>query len=175
MAPYTNQQVNTGAFVPTTQIYDIDLGNIDVNSPQFGQLFVKLYQTINQLALVLNIKETGYYLEEEFVTGGLFSNTTNTNSLSLRPIYRKIVYTGALAAGAKNVAHGLTIGATWQFVKIFGAATDNVGGNHYPLPFASAGGAANISVTVGAANVVITNNSGIAFTSGIVILEYLKY
>jgi hypothetical protein len=74
-----------------------------------------------------------------------------------------------LGAGVKNVAHGIVIGTTWQFVSIFGAATDTVGFNYYPLPFTT-----TISVAVNNTNIVINNTSGIVFNKSLIILEYTK-
>lgn len=175
MAYIPDQQINTGNFVTTTQVWDVSrLYEVDIQSPEFKELLVRLYQQINNIALSLNLKDTGYYLLEEFVTSGQLFNATSNDPLQNRPIFRRTVNMGALPAGVTTVAHGLTITAAWRFIKILGAASDTVGFNYYPLPFASAGGATNIEVRVTATNVVVTNNSGIAFTNAIVILEYVK-
>ena len=67
-----------GAFVPTNLIWDVQqLQSVDVNSPEFKELLVRLYQNINNIALVLNIKDTGMYQLSEFVNGQLFFNGTD--------------------------------------------------------------------------------------------------
>lgn len=166
--PYIDgQQQETGDFVPTTQIYEIQEGDVT-------QLLVRLYQTVNNMAVVINRKVTGLNLLEEFVTGSLFFNPTSTNPLDLRPGYHKVFDIEPLGAGVTTIAHGITIDAAWKLIRITGGASDNVGFNYYPLPFTSAAGATNIEVKLNATNLVITNNSGVAFTSAIVIVEYLK-
>lgn len=176
MAFIPDQQINTGQFIPTTSLFDVSqLYSVEITSPEFKELIVRLYQQVNNISLNTNNKVSGYYLQEEFVTSANYFNPNSTDPLQLRPQFRKTFNIGALPAGVTTVAHGLTIGATWIFTDIYGAASDNVGFNYYPLPFASAGGAANIELRVTAANIVITNNSGVAFTSCIVTLEYLKY
>lgn len=175
MAYVPEQQQNTGNFVSSTQVWDVGrLYEIEVTSPEFKDLLVRLYQQVNNIAVSLNLKDTGYYLLEEFVTSGQLFNPASNDPLQNRPIFRKTVNIGALPAGVTNSPHGLTITNTWRFLKIQGAASDAVGMNYYPLPFASAGGATNIEVRVTATNVVVTNNSGIAFTNAIVVLEYTK-
>jgi hypothetical protein len=170
-----NQLSNTGLFIPTTYIFDLtQVAQVDIKSQEFKDLLVRLYQTVNSVALSLNIKDTGLYPLEEFVTGSRYFNPTSPDPERLRIVFRRTFNTGAIGAGVTNVAHGLTIAATWTFTRIYGSASDNVGPNYYPLPFASAGGAANIEVYVDGTNIVITNNSGVAFTSGYVVLEYLK-
>lgn len=176
MAPYVpDQQINTGLFIPTTSVFEIQqLEKLDPNSPDFKQLLVRLYQTVNSIALSLNAKDSGYYLTEEFVTGSLYFNPTSSNQLDLRPVFRKVIDVGALGAGVTPTLHGLTIGTTWSFTKIYGVASDTGTNDYYPLPWASAGGATNIELRVDATDVVITNNSGVTFSVCYVVLEYLK-
>lgn len=175
MPPYIpDQTANTGSFVQTTQVWDVSaLYDVEVTSPAFKELLVRLYQQINNMALSLNLKDTGYYITQEFVNGQQYFSTTN-NQNTLRSVFRLVVDTGALAAGVNTVAHGLTIGTTWSFTRIYGVATDIAGGNFCALPWASAGGANNIELAVGNANIVITNNSGFTFAKSYVVLEYIK-
>lgn len=163
------QLENTGSFIPTTFIWDVStIASMDVTSPEFKELLIRLYQNVNNVAQSLNTKDTGYYTNDEFNTGIQLFNPATTDPLQNRPVYRIIIDTGALAAGIKNVAHNLTTGTTWQFVSIRGAATDTVGGNYYPLPHPL------ISVRVDNVNVIINNTSGVVFDKSLVILEYAK-
>jgi hypothetical protein len=167
MAVIPNQQINTGFFVPTTNIWESDA------DPK--ELVVRLYQNLNNIALALNAKETGFYLNQEFVTSAVYFGLNSSSSdLDLRPEYRLVVDTGDLGAGVKNVPHGLTMDANWQFVKILGAASNSATFVYYPLPYASPAGVNNISVSVTATNVVVTNMSGVTFDKSYVILQYLK-
>ena len=171
-----DQEINTGSFVNTTQVWDLgQLQNVDITSPEFKELLVRLYQQINNIALVLNLKKSGYYILEEFVTSALYFNPNSTDPLMLRPEFRKTFNIGPLPGSVTTVAHNLAITNLWQFTHIYGVASDNIGFNYYPLPFASAAGATNIELRVDATNIIITNNSGIAFTSSVVVLEYLKF
>lgn len=176
MAFIPDQQINTGQFIPTTAVFDVaQLYQIEVTSPEFKELLIRLYQQVNNIALNTNNKTSGYYLLEEFVTGSQYFNPNSPDPLQLRPEFRKTFNIGALPAGVTTVAHNLAITNTWIFTDIYGAASDNVGFNYYPLGFPSAGGANNIELRVTAVNIIITNNSGINFTSCIVTLEYLKF
>ncbi len=180
----TNQQYQrTGSFVPTTQIWEqSQIQSVNVNSPEFKNLLVRLYQNINKIALVLNTKETGAYYEQEFVTGSLLYPPP-ANSLSAiaplapvqpveRQISRKVVNFGALpAAGTKSVPHNLEIGVQWSFLKIYGCATNPslfttpptpfgvppLGMNYIPLPFVSVRDATgDLELSVDQVNVNIT-------------------
>lgn len=173
--PYIlDQQINTGSFVPTTNVWDVSsLYEVEVTSPEFKELLVRLYQTTNNIAVALNTKVTGYYINEEFVSGKLFYNPNSNNPLELRPGFIKTVDTGVLAPGVNTIAHNLAVTNTWQWMSISGAATDSATVVGYPLPFS--GIAANIEVTVDATNININNGTAIAFTSSQITLEYVKY
>lgn len=160
------QQSNAGVYLPTTYAFPGE------DKEQFS---VRIYQTINSIINALNLKETGQYLDEEFVTGAMWFNPADSSPLKQRNEFREVVNIGALGAGVTTRAHGLIVGATWSFVEIFGTASDfAAGGNYYPLPWASAAGATNIELKVDNTNVVITNNSGVVFPTCYVVLEYLK-
>ncbi len=169
MAYPNNQQANTGQFIPTTSIFEMQrVESIDTNSPEFKQLIVRLYQAVNVIALAVNLKDTGFYIEEEFATGQMYFNPLDSDPLELRPVFRSTFNTGPLNAGLTVIAHNLPITNTWQFVHIYGAANDTVGGNYFPMP------TFNILLTVDAVNININNGSGINFTNSTVVLEYLK-
>ncbi len=167
-------QINTGLYVATTDVWEISrIEQVDVTSDEFKTLLVRLYQNINNIALALNLKDSAYYIQEQFVNGQQFFPATTDAGASYRAAYRIVIDVGALGAGVTTVAHGLTITAEWTFTRIYGTATDNTLGNYYPIPFAGAAGA-YISLRVDNTNVVIDNNSGVTFNKCLVILEFLK-
>lgn len=175
MAYIPDQQINTGSYIPTTSVWDVSqLYEVEVNSPEFKELLVRLYQNINNIALVLNTKSTGYYINEEFVSGKLFFNPVSNDPLQLRPGFLKTINTGALAAGATAINHDIAVTNTFKWMFISGAATDTVTVVGYPLPFAGSAGN-NIEVSVTATQVLINNNSGVTFTDSQVTLEYCKF
>lgn len=176
MAYIPEMQMNTGSYVPTTSVWDVgQLYEVEVSSPEFKELLVRLYQNVNNIALVLNTKVTGYYIEQEFVSGKLFYNPAAdpNDPLQLRPGFIKTINTGALGAGVTAVNHGIVVTATFQWMFISGAATNTGTLIGYPLPFAGAAGN-NIEVSVTATQVLINNNSGVTFTDSQVTLEYCK-
>jgi hypothetical protein len=173
--PYQPIQQNTGSFVPTTNVWDVsEIYSVDVTSPEFKELIVRLYQNINNVSLVLNTKDSAFYLTEEFVNSQLWFNAITNDQLRLRPAFRMTVNTGALGAGVTTVAHGIAVDANTSWVYISGAATDSVNLLGYPITF---GGGANnnIGVNANATNIIINNNSGQTFTGSVIVLEYLKF
>lgn len=176
MAYTTNTNANAGFFLPTTASIDVSrINEVDVNSPEFKQLLVQLYQFLNQSALAINNKPSGYFLDQEFNCGSLYFKSGSSTPFDLRPVFRKVIDCGALPNNAtKSVAHGITVTSSFVFTKIYGAATDP-STDFIPLPYASSTAAENIELSVDATNVnITTGNDRTGFTTTYVVLEYLK-
>ncbi len=172
------QQDRIGLFIQTTQIWDMGyLDSIDPASPDFKDLLVRLYQQINNIALSLNDKETGYYLKNVFNNGSQWFNPDDNSPLKRRPGYQVVVDMGPILAGATSTKpHGLSIpaGDPVKFTSIYGAATNSAGVDAYPIPYVDAGGN-TISVQVNSTNVIVVNNTAINFTTVYIVLEFLEY
>jgi len=171
-----------GSFIPTTQVWDVsEIYATEVTSPAFKELLVRLYQNLNNQAVALNIKDTGYYDTSEFVNGQSFFpnpayNSTTAVKPAMRQVFRKVVNFGALPNTAlKSVAHGLTVTTGFTVTRVYGAATDPAATIFLPIPYSSPVLANNIELNVGATNVNITTGSDrTAYTVTYVVFEYLK-
>lgn len=176
MAFVPEQQINTGLYVPTTNIWDVTEILALKESDELKELLVRLYQNLNVISLALNLKDSGFYLQEEFVTGQAWFNAASSNPLDLRGIFRKVIDFGSLPNTAtKSVAHGITITNTFRFTHIYAIASDPVNLLYIPIPYAHPTDANNIALDVDATNVNITTGSDrTAFTTTYVVLEYSK-
>lgn len=171
-----------GAFVPTTNIWDVSIiESVDVNSPEFKELLVRLYQNINLLSLSVNIRDAGYYSQTEFVNGQLyFPNPNLSSSTPNEPIFRQVfrltINFGALPNTAtKSVAHNLAVSDAYTFTRIYGCASDTIAFNYIPLPYSSATLADNIELSVNATDVVVTTAADwSAYTTTYIVIEYIK-
>ncbi|CAB4127761.1 hypothetical protein UFOVP97_27 [uncultured Caudovirales phage] len=168
----------TGLFIGTTPLFDV--GDLQ-DAEQTKELIIRLTQKINEMIIALNLKDTGYYVLNEFLNSQVFFpnpllTDTTPQSPYFRQVYRLVVNFGALPnAGLKSVPHGLVPTALWSFTRIYGAATDPIGLNYIPLPYASPVLANNIELNVDAVNVnIITGSDRTNFTTTYVILEYIK-
>lgn len=169
--------LNYGLFVPTTNVWDVSqINTVDVNSREFKELLVRLYQNVNNISLALNIKDSGYYDTKEFVNGQLFFPDPATSSQQYRQDYRMTVNFGQLPnAGTKSVPHNIPINSGYWSTRVYGAATDSTGLAWIPLPFVDVAGN-SIQLDVDATNVNITTTSNRTnFNRCIVVLEYLKF
>lgn len=177
MAFIPNETENVGLYIPTTNVWDVsELYSVDVTSPEFKELLVRLYQNINNISIAVNLKDSGYYVDQEFVNGQQFFNPTPNTTADYRADFRKLIDFGTLPnAGTKSVPHGITVDANTTWTRIYGAATDPVNLIGLPLPYASPTDANEIELYVDATNVnVITGSNRTAFTRCYIILEYLK-
>lgn len=175
------QATQFGAFVPTTQVWDVArFYQVDVESREFKELLVRMYQQINLIATVLNVKESGIYPLQEFVTSMQWFEDPALNSSTalqpeLRPVIRKVIDFGTLPnTGTKSVAHGITITPATRFTRIYGVASDP-STSFIPLPYASPTLVNNIELNVDAVNVnVITGSNRTAYTTTYIILEFIS-
>lgn len=180
MSYIPQQKGNTGLYIPTTTVIDTINSSTEL-TPSLKQILVVLYQTVNNIAVSLNQKESGIYDLTEFVNGqGWFDPNPDSGVDNLpRSNFRKVFYLTSLPAGVTNIVH-LINGATpltaqYTFTKLYGMANNTTTFDYYPIPFASAGGAANIEIRANSTQIVITNNSGVVFNSVYIIAHYLKY
>jgi len=172
----------SGSFVPTTDVWDVsELQGLDVTSDKFKEILVRLYLNLNRTSLVINSKDTGYYVPvTSYVNGQLFFpnpalNSTTSTAPTYRQVYRLLINFGALPnTGTKSVAHGLTVNSSYTFTRIYGCASDTSGFNYIPLPYASPTLANNIELSVNGTNVTVTTGSNRSnFTVCYIILEYI--
>lgn len=174
-------QINfPGLYVPTTNVWDAT----SVQGADVNELIVRLYQNINQIALSLNVKDTGYYDILELINGQQFfpnpAYSANTDVLPFyRSVFRKVINFGALPnAGTKSVAHGIEpIGLNngFTFTRIYGTASNTAGQTYIPLPYASPTLNENIKLNVDGTNVNVTTAINYtAYTITYIILEYLR-
>lgn len=174
---------NFGSFIPTSNVWEItEIQQVDVQSDQFKELLVRLYQNINNIALSLNTKDSALYDVSEFVNGQVFfSNPALDSSTAVAPtqrqVFRKVINFGALPnTGTTSVAHNIPFNVGFTTTRIYGSASDVAGLNYLPLPYASSTLANNISLDVTGTNVtIVTGSNRSNFTVTYVILEYIKF
>lgn len=169
-----------GAFVQQTPIFNFNDSN--VNSLQFQDFMTQLTQSVNNMALVVNMKDTGYYQLNEYAScqfwyPDTFSKTT-FKTADVRPGFRT-VYKFALQDftinPTENIPHLLTLSNAFQFSRMFGVA-NLPGSAAINLPFVSATAANIIEVDINSANIVLTSNKDYsAYTNCTFVLEYLYY
>lgn len=177
-----NSQANLGSFVSSTFIWDIQqLQSVDIKSPEFKELLVRLYQNLNNVVLALNTKDTGYYSEQEILNGQIYFPTPGLNSLSSnqpeeRQVFRTTINFGPLpVATSKSVPHNIEVDNGYSVTRIYGAATNSTQTSFIPLPFASPILNENIKLEATNTDIIITTGIDRSdYITTYVVIEYLK-
>lgn len=176
------QSTQFGAYVPTTNIWDptnIYSTNLD---PELKKILVYMYQNLNLMALVLNVKETGQYQnayatingQQWFPNPGLTSASSTTPTQ--RPVLRTVINFGVLPnAAKKSVAHGITCTTVTTFTRIYAVASDTTDNLYIPIPFVDVTGVNPVQLDVDGTNVNITTITDLRkYNICYVVLEYIQ-
>lgn len=180
-----NLYFDGGSFIPTNYIWDVaQVESVDVNSPEFKELLIRMYQNINNMILSLNLKDTGIYNTSPFVNSQVFFpnpslDSSTSQTPEFRQVYRTVINFGALpAAGTLSQPHNITCTSNTTFTRIYGTASKTTAPVSYiPIPYSSATAVAdNLELYVDGTNVNITTGGFdySAYTVTYVILEYLQ-
>jgi len=137
---------------------------------------------VEQLKLhgnAINIREIGWFLNEEVLSGKSFipaNTSTSSDTQEYRSIFRKIINFGALPnTASKSIAHGINISNNFTLLQLYGAATDPIGLTSISLPYVDATVANSVSLSMDATNItVVTHDNKSAYTRCYVIIEYIQ-
>lgn len=181
MAGSIPSQLSFGSFVPSTYNWEISqLQDLNID-PGLKELLIRLYQNLNLISVVLNTKDTGLYVDQEFINGQQFFpdptlNSTTAQSPTMRQVYRLVVNFGALPnAATKSVAHGLTITSGYSLTRLYAASTKNDQSCFLPIPYASPTLNQNILLNMDTTNINITTAIDYsAYTTTYVVIELIK-
>ena len=169
-----------GTSIPTTQNWNVeDITSLSSIDPNLKDVLIKLYRNLNIMALAINYKESGMYMDtERYINSSLFSDQQDTNegpNLSPRPIYRTVIDIGALPNSTfTTVAHDIEIIAGYRFIGIFGGASKVDGSSFIPLGQSSSTANENIKIEVTATDVITTTTKDYSAYFGLIILMYVK-
>ena len=168
------------SLVPTTQVWDpAEIKSMDINSDEFKEFLVLLYQRMNQLSIATNARDIAKYETQEILCGQeFFPNPAYGVSVNSNPVprgvYRKVVNFGALPnSTSTSVAHGITTTSGFTVTRLYGAASNTSGSSYISIPYVSASG--NVSLSMSSTNVTITTTGSFSsYATTYVIIEYLK-
>lgn len=111
----TSQSQNLESFLPTYPFIP----------EEWEQARQFLTENLKMTANSVNVKEIGWYLEEEVITGKQFFPGANMTTLpgQYRTIFRIVVDFSPLAIGVNSQPHGITIDENFRLINLYGAAT----------------------------------------------------
>ncbi len=129
-----------------------------------------LVENLKKISNAVNIREIGFYLDEELLSGKQFIPTTamsgsnSSNSQQFRTIFRKVINVSPLAPGANTFPHGITFDINFTLIDMWVAATNSTTFIAQVIT--------NASVTMDATNINITSPG--AFDRAYCICEYME-
>src|SRR5580692_710292 len=164
----------TNNLLPDRDVYDVDvIEGLDVNSQQFKDFLVRLYQITNDIKISVNSRDGGFWPLGEFNTGMQYYPNPADPTATPRTINRCVVNFGALPNNAtKVVNHNINagIGTTTNYFFIGHSAWANDTTNliYFPIPSVSPTTGNNVFLSVGQTQVAITTNfNATAFTTDV--------
>jgi len=127
-----------------------------------------IVEQFKRLANAVNIREIGWFLDEELLSGKAFipASVTGYTSQTFRSILRKVIEFPGLSVGVNTQPHGIVVDGNFSLIQLFGAATDSVAFTGEPIP----NGADTISYD--STNIIITVAA--AYTRAWAIIEYIQ-
>lgn len=88
-----------------------------------------LVEHLKKLSNAVNIREIGWLLDEELLSGKSFipgaSPAGGGSPQQFRSVLRKVIICGALTIGANPVPHGITFDANFTLIGLYVAATNS--------------------------------------------------
>lgn len=124
-----------------------------------------IVENLKALANAINVREIGFLLDQELLSGQLFfPGTSSPDPQQFRSVLRKVVDVSPLAAGAKSVAHGITFDANFSLIDLWVSATNSSTFNAQVIT--------DSNVTMDATNINI--NSPGAYDRAYAVITYIQ-
>ena len=144
-------------------VYDVAPDTWEEAQPYIVEQFKKISNAVN-------IREIGWFLDEELLSGkqflpGINSSPSSSTPIQYRTILRKVIVFPGLTIGVNTQPHGIAIDNNFSLIQLFGAATNAGTLTGEPIP----NGADTISYT--STNIVITVAA--AWTRAFAVIEYI--
>ncbi len=150
-----------------SQIYDSYLPIYDVIPHDWEKARQFLVEQLKRISDAVNIREIGWFLDEELISGKQFIPSANEKTGEqgpFRTILRKVVNVSPLAPGINTFAHGITYDINFTLIALWVAATNSTTLVSQQID--------NNQVTLDAVNINITSPG--AFDRAFCIIEYIQ-
>lgn len=177
-------KASTGLFLPTTDIISTGSLNKEVTPEAFREAMFAIIRAFNESNSVINKKDSGLYVQEEFINGQLFfpdptlSSTTSTAPQYRQAFRRTYKIAALLNAAPLQIPHLLGPTASYSVTRLYGTANELSINAGIPLPYVDVSGVlacGSIELRIDATNIYITPTGDARnFVTNYVVIEYLK-
>ena len=129
-----------------------------------------LVEQLKKITNAVNIREIGWFLDEELLSGKAFipgvNVSGNASPQQFRQVLRVVVPFGSLSIGANTAAHGVTVDANFTLVQLYGAATNTSLLIGEPIPNG------NDTISYTSTDIIITVAA--AYNIAYAVMEYMQ-
>ena len=127
-----------------------------------------LVEQLKKISNAVNVREIGWLLDEEYLSGQQFIPGSNISGTSqqFRSVLRKVINCSPLVIGANVFAHNITFDANFTLMQLYGAATNSGTLVAIPLPNAVD------TLSMDATNINITSTA--AYNRCFVVVSYIQ-
>jgi hypothetical protein len=141
-----------------------------------------IVEQLKKISNAVNIREIGWFLDEELLSGkafipGLNNASDGGTSQQYRQILRKVIDFGPLPNNTfKAVPHGIAVDSNFTLIQMWAAATDPTNLVALPIPFAAVPSANTpIQMFMNNTNIFITTSDNRStYTRCFVFIEYIQ-
>lgn len=124
-----------------------------------------------KFANAINVREIGFFLDEELLTGKQFIPGVNdvgsgSTSQQFRSILRKVIVFPGLSVGTNTQPHGISVDANFSLIEMFGSAVNSTALTGEPLP--------NGSDTISYTSTDVIINVANSYDRAWVTMEYIQ-
>lgn len=110
-------------------IFDAYLPVYDYVPEDWNDARIFLVEALKRISNVINVREIGWLLDEELLTGKAFIpgiTIPGNNPGTFRSVFRKVIDVSPLVAGVNaGVNHGITFDANFTLIDIWAAGTNS--------------------------------------------------
>lgn len=138
----------------------------DVLPDEWEQARPALVEQLKKLANAVNIREIGWFLDEELLSGKAFIPNATSNPPQFRTVFRKVINCSPLAIGANTFAHGIVFDSNFTLTQLYAAATNSGTLVAQPIPNGTS------TISLNATNILITSNA--VYDRCFAVIEYIQ-
>lgn len=129
-----------------------------------------LVEQLKKISNGVNLREIGWYLDEELLSGKAFIPGVvppgNSGPIQFRQILRKVIDFSPLPGGPKSLPHGIVFDVNFTLMQLYGAATNSVALVAEPIPNGAD------TITMNATNIIVTTAA--TYDRAFIVVEYIQ-
>ncbi len=154
-----------------SQVFESYVPVYDVVPDKWEDARPFIVEQLKKITNAVNIREIGWFLDEELLSGKAFIPGTNNvangaTNQTFRQIIRKVIVFPGLSIGANVQPHDIIVDSSFSLIQLFGAATNAIALTGEPIPNGAD------TITYNATNIVITVSA--AYTRAWAVIEYIQ-